>query len=104
MSKDDKRQYLVTSTFVDKETGDVVLPGAYFFATEQRARRLQAAGVIADDDTGTTPDAAPAADTEKKPAKTKTTKDDTTDAPDTPSTSDVPDAGGDTNADNPTKG
>ncbi|ODB61356.1 hypothetical protein [Paenibacillus polymyxa] len=99
MSKDDKRQYLVTSTFVDKETGDVVLPGAYFFATEQRARRLQAAGVIADDDAGTTPDAA---DTEKKPVKTKTTKDDTPDVPDTPSTSDV--AGGDTNADNPTEG
>ncbi|MCF2717874.1 hypothetical protein LWE69_11855 [Paenibacillus sp. UKAQ_18] len=104
MAKEDKRQYLVTATFTDKETGDTILPGSYFPATEQRARRLQAAGVIADDDTGMTPDAAPTADTDKKPVKTKTTKDDTLDAPDTPITPDVPDAGGDTNADNPTEG
>jgi len=96
MAKEDKRQYLVTATFTDKETGDTILPGSYFPATEQRARRLQASGVIADDDTGMTPDAA---DTDKKPVKTKTTKDDTPDVPDTPSTPDVPDAGGDDNGD-----
>ncbi|KAF6584993.1 hypothetical protein [Paenibacillus sp. EKM211P] len=110
MPKGDKLQYLVTSTFTDKETGDVVLPGSYFAATEQRARRLQAAGVIADDDTGTplgTDPTNPAPDADKKPSKPKTTKTDTPDVPDTsdaPNVPDVPDAGGDTNADNPTEG
>lgn len=104
MAKEDKRQYLVTATFTDKETGDTILSGSYFPATEQRARRLQAARVIADDDTGVTTDTTPATDTDKKPVKTKTTKDDTPDAPESPSIPDVLDAGGDTNADKPTEG
>lgn len=105
MSKDVKLQYLVTATFKDKETGDVVLPGSYFAATEQRARRLQAAGVIADDDTGTPPETAstnPEPDADKKPSKPKTTKTDTPDVPDTsdaPNVPDVLDAGGDDNGD-----
>ncbi|MGG1651387.1 hypothetical protein [Paenibacillus sp. NRS-1780] len=100
MSKEDKKQYLVTATFTDKETGDTVLPGSYFAATEQRARRLQAAGVIADDDTGTPvePDPIkPALEADKKPGKAKANKNDA------PSLDD----GGDNNngdADNPTEG
>lgn len=90
MSKDVKLQYLVTATFMDKETGNTVLPGAYFAATEQRARRLQAAGVIADEDTGIpvgSDPMKPAPGADQNPGKAKANK---KDAP-------SPDTGGDVN-------
>lgn len=40
--------YHVTSTFVDKISGNTILPGALYEATEQRAQRLRAADVIGD--------------------------------------------------------
>lgn len=43
--------YHVTATFVDKESGETILPGALFSATEQRAQRLKSADVIGEEAT-----------------------------------------------------
>lgn len=43
--------YVVTSPFVDKETNNVILPGAIFAADKARVIRLRAADVIGEEAT-----------------------------------------------------
>lgn len=46
MASSETKHYRVTATFIDKETGETILPGSLFAATPQRAQRLRSAGVI----------------------------------------------------------